>query len=150
MIRFELKCTQQHRFEGWFRNGSTFEDQAARGEIECPYCGDTAVAKALMAPNVISGRRTDDDQSEKAAESAETVAPDDKPKALREAIDRLRRQVEESCDDVGQDFADEARRIHRGEAEERGIYGEATKDDARDLKEEGIPVFSLPWKRKVS
>jgi hypothetical protein len=129
MIRFALRCASGHEFEAWFRNGEGYETQQTAGEIACPECGDTHVEKALMAPSIGRSRE---------------AAPIS-PAQLRSALVELRRQVESRCDYVGQQFAEEARRIHYGESDPRGIYGEATADESRELAEEGIKVGRIPW-----
>jgi hypothetical protein len=132
MILFTLKCAAEHEFEAWFRDNAAFDRQRSRGLITCPDCGSTEVDKALMAPRV-----------------AKSVG--DKPKAppspqqLRQMLQQLRRHVETHCENVGERFAEEARRIHRGEADARGIYGDATPDESRALAEEGIEVARIPW-----
>src|SRR5882672_428218 len=130
MILFALRCAADHEFEGWFRDGATFDRQSTGGKISCPQCGDTSVTKAPMAPRVARSR------------SAET-APS--PVELRKALQELRRHVETNCDYVGERFAEEARRIHYGESDPRGIYGEASADDAAGLADEGIEVSRIPW-----
>jgi hypothetical protein len=130
MILFALRCAAGHEFEGWFRDGVAFDRQSAGGKISCPRCGDTAVTKAPMAPRVARSR------------SAEATPS---PTQLRKALQELRRHIETNCDNVGERFAEEARRIHYGESDSRGIYGEASADDARDLAEEGIEVSRIPW-----
>ena len=130
MILFALRCAADHEFEGWFRDGATFDRQSAGGKISCPQCGDTSVTKAPMAPRVARSR------------SAE-VAPS--PAELRKALQELRRHVETNCDYVGERFAEEARRIHYGESDPRGIYGEASADESRELAEEGISFGRIPW-----
>ncbi|HTZ37110.1 MAG TPA: DUF1178 family protein, partial [Stellaceae bacterium] len=111
MICFSLRCASGHEFEGWFRNGDGYEEQQKAGEIACPECGDTHVEKALMAPSI--GRSRD-------------ARPPISPAQLRAALVELRRQVEAHCDYVGPRFAEEARRIHYGEADAHAIYGEAS------------------------
>jgi hypothetical protein len=130
MILFTLRCAAAHEFEGWFRDGATYEKQAAAGEIACPDCGDTKVEKALMAPRVM-----------KAAEKP----PAPSPAQIRAALVEMRRQVEKSCDYVGPRFAEEARKIHYGETEAKGIYGESTADEAKELADEGIAFGRIPW-----
>ncbi len=130
MIRFSLHCASGHEFEAWFRNGEGYEAQQKAGEIACPECGDTQVEKALMAPSI--GR------------SREPRGPIS-PAQLRAALVELRQQVETHCDYVGPQFAEEARRIHYGEKDPHGIYGEATADESRELAEEGIKVGRIPW-----
>lgn len=130
MIRFALRCSAGHEFEGWFRSGDAFEAQQAAKEISCPECGDAGVEKALMAPSIARSRET---------------RPPISPAQLRSALIELRRQVETHCDYVGPGFAEEARRIHYGEVDPHGIYGEATVDESRELYEEGIEVGRIPW-----
>jgi len=128
MILFTLKCAAGHEFEAWFRDGATYERQAARGLVTCPECGDTRIEKAPMALRL--GR-------------AAAEAPS--PEQLRRMLQQVRRQVEQNCEYVGDRFAAEARRIHEGEAKARGIYGEATETESRALAEEGIEVARIPW-----
>lgn len=131
MILFTLRCARGHEFEGWFRDGDTFETQQQAGEIACPDCGDRGVEKAVMAPRL--GR------------SREGHPPAVDPAKLRAALFELRRQVEANCDYVGDRFAEEARRIHYGEVDARGIYGEASAEESRELADEGISVRRIPW-----
>jgi hypothetical protein len=133
MILFKLRCGAEHEFEGWFRDGATYERQAARRQIACPQCGATKVDKAPMAPRL--GR------SAGAPETAETPSPDQ----LRHMLQELRRHVETNCDYVGERFAEEARRIHNGDADARGIYGEASEAESRALADDGIEVARIPW-----
>lgn len=157
MIRYTLTCPHDHAFEGWFRNAADFDDQAEAGHLACPVCGDSAVGKALMAPAVATARA----KTAREAAPADTAAPaqpaagpapagrmmalpDPRHAPVIEMMRKLRRLVTETADNVGADFVDEARRIHYGEAERRGIYGEATPEEARDLVEEGIALLPLP------
>lgn len=139
MILFELQCGEGHRFEGWFRDGAAYEQQAAEGSIECPLCGDARICKAPMAPHI-------------ARSSAAAAQPDPEAREFSgkflERLKRMRRHVEETCEYVGAEFPEEARRIHYGEVGGRGIYGEASDDQARDLEGEGIEVFRIPWMRR--
>jgi len=130
MILFSLRCASGHEFEGWFRDGDGFETQQKAGEIACPHCGDAQVEKAVMAPRI--GRSRDN-------------TPALSPAQMRAALVELRRQVEANCDYVGERFAEEARRIHHGEADPHGIYGEASDDESRELAEEGISFGRIPW-----
>lgn len=133
MILFKLRCKAGHEFEAWFRDGATYDRQAARGQIACPDCGDTTIDKAPMAPRL----------ARSAKEAAPPTPPS--PERLRQMLQELRRQVESQCDYVGERFAEEARRIHKGEAPSRGIYGEATDEESRALDDEGIEVARIPW-----
>jgi hypothetical protein len=129
MIHFSLRCAKGHEFEGWFRDGVTYEKQAKAGKIACPQCGATRIEKAPMAPRVARS-------SGKAATS---------PAEMRRALVALRRHVETNCDYVGPRFAEEARRIHYGEAPAKAIYGESSDEEAKALTEEGISVGRIPW-----
>jgi hypothetical protein len=129
MIRFSLRCASGHEFEGWFRDNEGYEVQQQAGEIACPECGDSHVEKALMAPSIGRSRE---------------LAPMS-PAQMRAALVELRRQVETNCDYVGPQFAEEARKIHYGESDPRGIYGEATADESKELAEEGIKFGRIPW-----
>ena len=145
MILYQLKCHQGHGFEAWFLNSVAYDSQQASGDISCPHCGTTSVAKALMAPNIVRGQSggLGDSGNPAAEHRAYEVA-----EKILEAVDGLRREVEENCDYVGDEFAEEARRIHFGETEERGIYGEASDEEAEDLDEEGVDFFRLPFMRR--
>jgi hypothetical protein len=131
MILFSLRCTADHHFEGWFRDGAAYDKQSAAGEIVCPECGDTGVEKAPMAPHVAKSRPADKRMPT--------------PAQMRQALQDLRRKVESNCDYVGDRFAEEARRIHYGETEAHGIYGEASPDEAKRLKDEGVEFATVPW-----
>ncbi len=152
MIHYQLRCSADHGFDGWFRDSAAFDAQAERGLVECPACGDTRVNRALMAPRIAKSRQMLDG---KTGEPAGVPAPAPEtpvagkdavlPDKVRAALQRLRAEVERNCDYVGQDFADEARRIHHGKAESRGIYGESTPEQAEALADDGIEVARIPW-----
>jgi hypothetical protein len=133
MIRYALACDQSHEFEGWFGSSTDFDDQQGRGVIRCPVCNTAGVRKQIMAPAVAGTKK-------KAATDA-TAKPQ---QMMMEAMGRLRQHVEENFDDVGDAFAKEARAIHEGRAEDRGIYGQASPKEVRDLVEDGVPVAPLP------
>lgn len=136
MISYQLKCSSGHEFEAWFPNSGSYDEQRASGDVGCPLCGDQDVMKAPMAPAVASRKESMRPASEVRAEEV--------AREIVEAASRLRDHVEQTCDNVGTQFAEEARKIHYGETEERGIYGEASVDETRELDEEGIEVFRLP------
>lgn len=148
MIHYQLRCGQNHEFDGWFKDSTTFERQAKRGLVECPICGDTKVTRALMAPAVTTREAAPPPQPPVPAKVA-AVAPQAPngpiPAQLVAMLQRMRAEVEKNCDYVGPEFADEARRMHRGESDKRGIYGETTKDEAEALADEGIEISSIPW-----
>lgn len=134
MIRFSLNCTSDHHFEAWFRNNDDFDLQLKSGFVTCPQCGSHEVQKALMAPSVTTGRKKDQI----------ALGMDQAQKKILGEIQELARKVRENADYVGDKFAEEARKIHYGETETRGIYGEATADDVTSLVEEGIEIMPLP------
>ncbi len=150
MIHYQLACARDHGFDGWFRDSAAFDAQAARGLVECPACGDTQVRRALMTPAVAKKGRAvalpaPEPAPEKPAEGPVAVAAERLPDHVRAMLQRVRAEVEKNCDYVGTQFADEARRIHRGESDARGIYGETTPEQAEALADEGIDVNRIPW-----
>lgn len=132
MISFNLRCKHDHEFEGWFKDSAAFEKQAEAGQLECPYCGTHDVTKGLSAPNISTSRTQEKAQTEIAVKA-------------QQMIQAMRKSVEDNCDNVGDRFAEEARKIHYGETEARGIYGQATADEAKELVEEGVEFTPLPW-----
>ena len=163
MIHYELRCQADHAFDGWFRDSGTFEQQAKRGQIACPTCGDTGIQRALMAPRLSRGGRPAieaaregsgaDDGAKRvpaptAAGEAKTVAHTSVaaiPDEMRVFLQRLRSEVERKCTYVGPAFAAAARRMHDGEIEAKPIYGEATPDEVEALHEDGIDIARIPW-----
>ena len=137
MIRYALRCGFEHAFEGWFSTSADYDDQRARGLVECPMCGSREIAKQIMAPAV---------RGTKAQASA---GPEPTPEArqmMMAAMGEARRHVEENFDYVGDTFAREARDIHEGKSEHRGIYGEASPTEVKALLEDGVGVAPLPPK----
>ena len=134
MIIFDLKCAPQgHVFEAWFGSSEEYEAQLARGLVACPLCGSAAIDKAPMAPSVgAKGNQADG-------------LPPAQMKALLGAMADAQKQMLETSEHVGPRFADEARAIHLGEAEARAIHGQATPQQADELREEGVPVAPLPF-----
>lgn len=131
----DLQCASNHAFEGWFASEEAFQDQLQRGLVECPVCDDTAVTKMLSAPRLnLGGARQVPTQ-----QVAST--PD---VALQNEWMKMVRHVVANTEDVGERFSDEARRIHYGEAQERGIRGQASREQTEALLEEGIGVMPLP------
>jgi hypothetical protein len=147
MIRYRLQCDQGHAFDGWFRNADAFERQAKRKLVHCPDCGSAAVAKALMAPSVVASA---------AKRRGQTVAAEPKDgrqaqqvtnasqREILQMMRKLRDEVMARSEYVGPRFAEEARKIHLDESERRGIYGEATAGEVKELTEEGIEIYPLP------
>lgn len=125
MIKYALRCPQEHAFEGWFDNSEAFDSQVAAGNLACPLCGAKEIAKAPMAPAVVTSKAG---AKSKRAEIAE----------------QMRAHIRDNFDYVGDRFADEARAIGAGDSEDRPIWGEVTPEEARELAEEGLPVAPLP------
>jgi hypothetical protein len=128
VIVFDLHCTNAHVFEAWFGSQADYDGQRERGLVTCPVCGDGGVGKAPMAPRLSTGDRS---------------APD--PKAVMQAMMMAQRQMLAKSEDVGDRFAQEARAIHSGDAEERLIHGQTSAAEAKKLVEEGVPVAPLPF-----
>ncbi|ANK93347.1 MULTISPECIES: DUF1178 family protein [Rhizobium] len=135
MIRYSLTCDNAHEFEGWFSESADFDRQVASGFLTCPVCHSAAISKLLMAPSVSTARKKDERQ---------TLAMD---AMRREALQKLKEAVaavKANSEDVGTKFPEEARKIHYGEADARGIIGQATVDEAQALVEEGIEIAAIP------
>ena len=146
MIKYDLVCSNEHRFEGWFSSSDGFEIQRDSGILECPVCGTVEVDRALMTPSVAVKR--DHARPAPVQFSSEvptqTFSTDPRAAALRQAMKELRDEVTQNAEYVGSRFAEEARKIHYSEAEARGIYGEASLEDARSMADEGIEFHPLP------
>lgn len=135
MIKYSLTCDNAHAFEGWFSTGDDFDQQVESGFLTCPVCGSGAISKSLMAPSVSTAR---------AKETRRAVAMD---VVRAEAMAKLKATVAEikaSAEDVGERFPEEARKIHYGEADQRGIIGQASFGEVRELLDEGIEIAPLP------
>jgi hypothetical protein len=156
MIHYHLRCGQGHEFDGWFKDSAGFDQLAKRGLVECPTCGGTKVERALMTPAVAT-RQAPTPQEATPSASPPTPPPapppappmamagGPMPDQMRAVLQRIRAEVEKSCAYVGPAFAEEARKIHRGESAQRGIYGETTPEQAEALTEEGIEFSRIPW-----
>ncbi len=149
MIHYDLRCGQDHSFDGWFKDSAAFDRLAKRGMLECPHCGDVKVERALMRPAVAKGSEPlpvpVPAPQPPAPPAAAAVAGGPMPAHMRAMLQRMRAEVEKHCDYVGPNFAEEARKMHRGESDKRGIYGETTADQAESLAEEGIEFSRIPW-----
>ena len=159
MILYTLRCAEGHEFESWFKDSKTYERQEKRALIPCPSCGSAKVTRALMTPRIgKSGAVEVAAPAEAAAAPTAPAAADQQmaalaqhmPKEMRETLLKLRQQVEKNCDYVGGNFAEEARKIHYGEADKRGIYGETSDKEAEALVEEGIEFGRVPWIPRVN
>lgn len=145
MIKYILKCEESHQFEAWFKNSIAYDEQASMGVITCAICGSTSINKAPMAPSVPrkgSSSRSVTAQEERQQPQASEMAH---VAVAMKALKEIRKTVEENCDYVGEKFAEEARKIHYGEVEERGIYGETSEEERTELAEEGVELASIPW-----
>lgn len=131
MIRYNLICTLDHEFEGWFSSSADYDEQAESGLLSCPVCGTKKVEKAIMAPAVKTARKVEARESDAA-------------KAMSAIAAKIRSEIGKTCENVGENFAEEARAIHYGEKPERGIYGSTTDEESAELKEEGIAAYPLP------
>lgn len=135
MIKYTLACDSGHSFEAWFSSSTDFDGQAERGLVSCPVCGSAKVGKELMAPSVSTARKKDE---------TKVLMMD---QARKEAVAKIRElvtSIRENAEDVGPKFPEEARKIHYGEAEQRGLIGQATVDEAKALLDEGIEIAALP------
>lgn len=147
MIHYQLRCSQGHGFEGWFRDSGAFEEQASRKLLSCPECGTLKVDRALMAPSVRTSRAPPHGTGSPPVPVAgrDVVLPDQ----IRAALQRLRAEIERHCDDVGDGFAEAARRLHREvprpEQPARGIFGRVNDAEREALAEEGIETAQIPW-----
>ena len=163
MILYSLRCHKDHLFETWFRDSAAYDSQLKAAIIECPVCGSHKVEKAIMAPHVSKAAGRAQARQDQAAASPAPASQGPTAKApvsgattkamreaeqsakVRRALQELRRQVEENFDYVGPAFAEEARKIHYGESDERPIYGETSEEEAEALEEEGVGVSRIPW-----
>ena len=161
MIKYQLICDKSHEFEGWFGDSAAFESQQEAGLLTCPVCGSADVCRALMAPNLASPKTRKTDLAEQqpsaqpetqlqpqAPQQASAALPTAAARKMQELMSEMRAlqtKIREECRDVGNDFADEARKIHYGEVEPEGIYGQATAEEREALDEEGIEIMDMPW-----
>ena len=161
MIKYQLICDKSHEFEGWFGGSAAFESQQESGLLTCPVCGSADVRRALLAPNLASPkpRKTalaaqqpsahpephPQPQAPLPASVALSPAAARKKQELMSEMRALQTKIRQECRDVGNDFAEEARKIHYGEVEPEGIYGQATAEEREALDEEGIEIMDMPW-----
>ena len=167
MIHYTVRCSHAHEFDGWFKDSAAFDRLSRRGLVECPTCGDTKVERALMAPAVATREalpvplpapappapqvpRQPQGQPQGQPPQAQPSGPMAMaggaiPDQMRAMLQRMRAEVEKHCDYVGPEFAEEARKIHRGESDKRSIYGETTPEQAEALSEDGIEFSRIPW-----
>ena len=146
MIKYLLGCASGHEFESWFRASADFDAQSLSGEIACPHCGSIEVAKQPMAPSVVTKRARAETPSETTVSAPAAGNGNGVPDgvAVREALRAFTQKVIANTEDVGSRFAEEARKMHFGETEERQIRGSSTLDEARELADDGVPFGILP------
>jgi hypothetical protein len=154
MIHYSLRCGSGHEFDGWFKDSTSFDAQAAGGLLDCPICADRKVERALMAPRVRSSKRRAAAPVIEHEEKAVAVPAPGPPGAggapsvpdqIRAVLQRARAEIEKNCEYVGPRFAEAAREIHEGAVPPKAIYGEATPEEAASLAEDGIEVARIPW-----
>ncbi len=152
MICYRLRCASDHSFDGWFRSGTEFDRQASGGLIDCPTCGSASVERALMAPAVVGSSKHPGRpvaETEILPPSGQPAPAGGMPAVMRALLTRMREEVERTCVHVGAEFADQAVRMHRGEAEKRAIYGETTALEREMLADEGVEVAAIPWIKRA-
>jgi len=134
VIKFTLRCEGGHEFEGWFRDNASFDEQAAKGVLSCPVCGDVRVAKSIMAPSVRTSENAEAARVEKRS----------RMEAFIKQLRAVHEHVEKNFENVGDRFAEEARAIHYGDKEKRDIFGQTSVEEAKDLHDEGVSFAFLP------
>ena len=140
MIRYDLVCEKGHEFDGWFSDSASYDKQAKRGLVSCTHCGTAKIQKQIMAPGIASKSNKKSDTSTRM--SAGPV--DSRAQVMMQMMREYRKHVEANAENVGNNFAEEARKIHYKETEERGIYGHTSAADAAALIEEGIEIHPIP------
>jgi hypothetical protein len=140
MIRYDLICDKGHEFDGWFSDSASYDKQAKRGLVECTHCGITKIKKQIMSPGIPSKSNKKSEPSVRM--SAGPVDP--RAAAMMQMMRDYRKHVETNAENVGNNFAEEARKIHYKESEERGIYGQTSSEEAAALIEEGIEIHPIP------
>ena len=157
MILYRLRCSKGHEFESWFKDSKTYERQEKKSLIGCAVCGDAKVVRAPMAPRLGKGGKKADVEApapplrrhprprRRRSSSRWRPWPSTCPRSCARRCSRCATEVEKNCEHVGDKFAEEARKIHYGESDKRGIYGETSDEEAEALADEGIEFGRLPW-----
>ncbi|MDG4649927.1 DUF1178 family protein [Roseibacterium sp. SDUM158017] len=140
MIRYTLRCADDHRFESWFQSASAYDGLAEKGLVSCPVCGGSDVTKAVMAPRVSSAAPS---SSPEPSEPARPLGRTEHP--AEQMLRALREHVDKNSTYVGRRFAAQAREMHLGERDPGAIHGETTPEEARALVEDGVPVLPIPF-----
>lgn len=148
---YDLQCSRSHVFEGWFAGDQGFDDQQQRGLLSCPMCGDTTITRKLSAPRINLGRSAGPVPAEEAAHEQAPAGSQPVMAAGASSLARVQaeilrqaREMVRASENVGARFAEEALKIHRGEADERSIRGTATPGERQELAEAGVPVMAVP------
>lgn len=148
----DLQCRHGHVFEGWFASHEDYESQRERGLLTCPVCEDAQVSKMLSAPRLNLGHANAAEPAAPATDPSTPSAPEAvaqtlaqmSPQQMQATMLKMVRHVLANTQDVGPQFAEEARKMHHGEAEQRNIRGQATREETEALLEEGIDILPLP------
>ena len=149
MIRYSLRCDRDHAFESWFQSSAAYDSQVRRKLVTCPACGSAKVEKAIMAPRIVGKKGREMAAPAPAGETVPAVSESTslmmaQERELRAKLKELRDHIVKNADNVGEQFPNEARKMHYGDIEHRPIYGEASPEEARSLIEEGVEVSPLP------
>ena len=142
MIRYALNCDQGHEFESWFPSSSAYDKQAKRGLLSCPHCGSAKIDKAIMAPRLSGTNREAPPEAPASKNPVAMLSPQERE--IRTKLKELRDHLTKNAENVGQKFPEQARKMHYGEIEHRSIYGEASPQEAKELREDGIEFHPLP------
>ena len=137
MILYDLKCENEHIFEVWFASSNQYEKQNKKKLINCPFCNSTKIRKAIMAPNLKGAKKNN--------KSFEQKKIEEENKNFNKKLKEFKKFIENNTEDVGKNFTEEAKKIYYGEKKSRPIRGETTKEQAKELIEEGVPIAKLPW-----
>ena len=137
MIKYDLKCNLLHTFEGWFSSSGDYENQALKGLVSCPVCGNDKVERAIVAPSI--------KKPSIRAGLNKKIASNINELELKTKLRTLNKEIEKQTVDVGENFADEARLIYQNEHKGKAIRGTATQKEEKKLKEEGVPYIKIPW-----
>ena len=137
MILYDLKCENEHIFEVWFASSNQYEKQNKKKLINCPFCNSTKIRKAIMAPNLKGTKKNN--------KSFEQKKIEEENKNFNKKLKEFKKFIENNTEDVGKNFTEEAKKIYYGEKKSRPIRGETTKEQAKELIEEGVPIAKLPW-----
>lgn len=140
MILFDLKCENEHLFEAWFPSNSKYEEQVLKNLVVCPYCNTTKVKKAPMAPNINLKNKLNKEKSSNSKNFSKA--------SYEKEIKKFKKFIEKNTENVGNNFAEEARKIYYGETKSRAIRGKTNEKEAKELTDEGIPFSNIPWTTK--